>query len=82
MEVFILYHSIPQLNAKTYEEDGVLERIKKAWNYWHEDEVTCSKECLKEDYEAKLKNFYTEHLHMDEAIRFYTGGSGYFDVRE
>uniref|UniRef100_A0A1L8DC72 Acireductone dioxygenase n=1 Tax=Nyssomyia neivai TaxID=330878 RepID=A0A1L8DC72_9DIPT len=70
-----------KINVDNHEGDDTLQDIRKKRGYSYEDQIICSKECLP-DYETKLKNFFTEHLHTDEEIRLVMDGSGYFDVRD
>ncbi|SCU88920.1 LADA_0E12772g1_1 [Lachancea dasiensis] len=49
--------------------------------YKNRDEVSISSESLGDALLPKLQNFYAEHLHEDEEIRYILDGEGYFDVR-
>ncbi len=69
------------MNPSTLLTDGQLERVKSSRGYTFEDRLEISPSTLA-DYDAKLRIFFTEHLHADEEIRLVEAGSGYFDVRD
>jgi 1,2-dihydroxy-3-keto-5-methylthiopentene dioxygenase len=50
-------------------------------NYKNRDEITISPKTMGDVYEEKVKNFFHEHLHEDEEIRYILDGGGFFDVR-
>uniref|UniRef100_A0A803MVK3 Acireductone dioxygenase n=1 Tax=Chenopodium quinoa TaxID=63459 RepID=A0A803MVK3_CHEQI len=70
-----------KLNAKDYENDPELKKIRDERGYNYMDILDLCPEKV-ENYEQKLKNFFTEHIHADEEIRYCLEGSGYFDVRD
>ncbi|KAJ7564234.1 hypothetical protein O6H91_02G008700 [Diphasiastrum complanatum] len=69
------------LNADIYEADPELEKIRAERGYNYKDIITVSPDKLP-NYEEKIKNFFEEHIHLDEEIRYCLEGSGYFDVRD
>ena len=63
------------------EDDPKLAEIKAERGYTYSDVIECCPEKLP-GYETKILNFFEEHIHRDEEIRFCVDGSGYFDVRD
>lgn len=61
-----------------YEND--LNEFANNNGYDYKDVITISKDKLP-NYEEKIKNFFEEHLHTDDEVRFIVEGRGYFDVR-
>ncbi|KAJ1687055.1 hypothetical protein LUZ63_018445 [Rhynchospora breviuscula] len=70
-----------RLDADNYENDENLKKIREARGYSYVDICDVCPEKLP-NYELKIKNFFEEHLHTDEEIRYCLEGSGYFDVRD
>jgi len=69
----ILHYELPDnLNA--------VDKIASDRDYKNRDTIEISPTTLP-GYEEKVKNFFHEHLHEDEEIRYILGGGGYFDVR-
>ncbi|KAK0481756.1 ARD/ARD' family-domain-containing protein [Armillaria novae-zelandiae] len=73
----VLYMNIP---VDGYEER--LATVAKEGDYKNHDIISISKEGLGDQYNAKIKAFYEEHMHEDDELRYLLAGSGYFDIRE
>lgn len=75
-KIGVIYREI-----KTTDE---LNKIAAERDYKNRDEVTLNLDSFGNDLEAfnnKMKQFYKEHYHEDEEIRYIVEGEGYFDVR-
>lgn len=70
-----------ELDADNHTTDPGLAQIRTDRGYSYQDQLELSASTLP-DYAAKLKIFFTEHIHSDEEIRFILAGRGYFDVRD
>lgn len=74
---------LTNLGILHYELPNDLETVNKIAAeraYKNRDEIEISPSTLP-GYEEKVKNFFAEHLHEDEEIRYILAGGGYFDVR-
>uniref|UniRef100_A0A914DNY9 Acireductone dioxygenase n=1 Tax=Acrobeloides nanus TaxID=290746 RepID=A0A914DNY9_9BILA len=71
----VLYYHIP---VAQYEVE--LNKFATNNGYDYNDKITISRDKLP-NYEEKIKNFFEEHLHTDDEVRYIVDGRGYFDVR-
>ncbi|CAK9435607.1 uncharacterized protein LODBEIA_P03340 [Lodderomyces beijingensis] len=61
-----------------------LDALAKEREYKNRDVVNLNLAAFNNDldaYNAKMQQFYKEHYHDDEEIRYIVDGEGYFDVR-
>lgn len=62
-----------------------LEALAKERHYKNRDKVVLNLDAFGGDenaYNAKMRQFYKEHYHEDEEIRYIVEGEGYFDLRD
>jgi 1,2-dihydroxy-3-keto-5-methylthiopentene dioxygenase len=57
-----------------------LDEISHSRGYNYRDEIVVNRERLP-NYDSRIKQFFEEHLHTDEEVRYILEGAGYFDVR-
>lgn len=68
------------IHAYNFSDVADVDALAASRDYKNRDEVTISPSTLP-NYEEKVKNFFHEHLHEDEEIRYILDGGGFFDVR-
>jgi len=61
--------------------DPRLKALRDDRGYSYADVLTIHPDFLP-GFEGLVKNFFTEHIHDAEEIRYILGGSGFFDVRD
>ncbi|KAJ2759973.1 1,2-dihydroxy-3-keto-5-methylthiopentene dioxygenase [Coemansia nantahalensis] len=77
-ELGVLYRRI---DGSLEEKLAAVDELCREREYKNRDEINLSP-ALVPDYAAKMKVFFTEHIHEDEEIRFVVEGAGFFDVRD
>ncbi|KAL6641101.1 hypothetical protein ACP70R_019282 [Stipagrostis hirtigluma subsp. patula] len=78
LEIGVLYW---HLDPKKPESEEELSNFRKERGYNYMDLIEICPEKL-ENYEEKAKNFFREHMHADEEVRYCLEGSRYVDVRD
>ena len=73
----ILYFRLPTEEA---DYSAPLQQLRDDRGYVQMDQIHLAPETA--DIEALCEKFFAEHKHADEEIRFITGGSGIFDLRD
>merc|ERR1712176_806538 len=61
--------------------DPRLQALRDERGYSYADVLTIHPDFLP-GFDTHVKNFFTEHIHDAEEIRYILGGSGFFDVRD
>ncbi|KAL6576782.1 Ard4p [Orobanche minor] len=69
------------LDPNIYENDKELQKIRQERGYNYMDLLDLCHANM-ENYEQQLRNFYIEHIYVDEEIRYCLEESGFFDVRD
>lgn len=60
-------------------ESGIDELCKER-GYKYRDQIVVNRKDLK-NYDERVADFWQEHFHPDEEVRYVGSGTGYFDVR-
>ncbi|CAH1774760.1 unnamed protein product [Owenia fusiformis] len=68
------------IDPTEYQECEMYKTLRSERGYNYEDCIQVTDD--KPEFQKMLKQFYEEHLHADEEVRFVLDGSGYFDVRD
>lgn len=71
----VIYYKVDANNYRSK-----VDEIREKYEYKREDIIELGPSM--EDFEAKEKKFATEHLHIDEEVRFAIDGQGILEIRD
>lgn len=75
LKLGLIYHNLDSLEK--------VDKLANERNYQNRDQIEISPTSFEtpEILKSKLDNFFKEHIHEDEEIRYIIDGEGFFDVR-
>ncbi|KAI0051628.1 1,2-dihydroxy-3-keto-5-methylthiopentene dioxygenase [Auriscalpium vulgare] len=76
----VLYWHVPVDSPDGWRKS--IDKLSAENDFRQNDTIDVTRDGLGDEYDEILREFFDEHLHEDDEIRYVVEGAGYYDVRE